>query len=118
MWRTRFPPVTTTAADRDDNEAEHQIDRHDRTDLAELTSALGPVLAGHRRLEAAPWREIKVEKEQHHQDADPLHQMDVNAHPGKTAKHHKHKGVAAHQQQHDRGDHPGEEPTEDARPQQ
>src|SRR6516162_5013467 len=78
-------PIAPAAADRDGNESQDQIDRHDRADLAELPAALGPVLPRHRSPEAAPRRKIEVKKQQHHQDADPHHQLDVERDPAESA---------------------------------
>ena len=58
-----------------------------------------------------------MEEEQHHQNADPLHQMDVQPYTPEATKETEHQRIAGQQQQDDRREDPGKEPAEDTRPQ-
>ena len=49
--------------------------------LAQLSPALGPVLSCDRGAEPAPRGKIEVQEKQYHQDADPLHKLDVEPDP-------------------------------------
>jgi len=64
--------------------------------------------------EAAPGREIQVEEQEHHDDAEALHDVHVSTDAAKPRENAEHHPVAARQQQRDRGDHPGEEAAEHA----
>ena len=68
------------------------------------------------RAEATPGCEIEVSEGQHHDDAKPLHDVDVEADTAKSAEAEENHGIAARQQRHDARPHPWEEAAEDAAP--
>src|SRR5476651_1403535 len=88
-------PITAGRADHDCDEAEHEIDRHQLADLAEIARRDSEIARGDGAPEPLPRREIEMQVEQHHDDADPLHDIDMQGEALEAAEPEEDHGVAA-----------------------
>jgi len=112
----RLPEAAARAHDYCE-EAEHEIDRDDVANLIQIFRGLGKMFLFHGISETAPGSEEQMPEQQHHDDADALHDMDGQPHPGEPAVIGEDHAVAADEQHEDAQPYPGEKAAEDAAPQ-
>ncbi|CAM2160948.1 hypothetical protein PT2222_90165 [Paraburkholderia tropica] len=94
----------------DRHDAEHEIDEHEAAHRTHGARAVGPLLRLHGAADARKHREAHVTENQHHDDAQTRHRVQLPR--GVTAAE-LHQQEAARQQDHDDGDaHPVEEAAE------
>src|SRR5579863_7237995 len=72
-------PITPAAADRHIDQAKDQIDEYEKADLVELRRSGGIISRIERRFEPLPWRKIKMQEDQDHDDPDRHHRMNIRA---------------------------------------
>jgi hypothetical protein len=110
------PPKAAARVDSDGHEAEDKI-YGDDTNLIEGLGGVSEFRCIDRNAELAPRREVEMQEQQHHHDADALHNVDVRPGPGKVPKIEEDHAVAGCEQQNDAQPYPGEEAGEYVPPQ-
>jgi hypothetical protein len=104
--------VDRGAAYHERDRAEGQVDAYRHSNLVQLLRRLGPASGVRRDAEAFPRREEEMQVEQHHDDAQAHHQVDVERQAGEAAEGTEDHPEAADEQSHDRRADPRQEPRE------
>lgn len=109
-------PEAAARADDDRQEAEHEVGRDHATNLTEMPTGFGGILPLHGIAKSTPGYEKQMQEQQHHEDADALHDLDVKRCAGEASKITKHHAVAGGKQENDARPYPGKEAAEDTVP--
>src|SRR3990167_667808 len=119
--RTSFfislPPVSAAGGDGDDDQAENEIGADEFSYDLQLFAGGGEIAGGDGLVHAPVRDEEQMQKDHNHDDADGLHDMNIEPGIVHTFEHLEDHPVTARRQQYHCGPDPGEETREGLRPQ-